>query len=239
MRNVSFLLILSTFFLSCNNETKNTPAEEEFSEEKMSSFLKEFSAKEPTKSQVVNYLAVTGQSTTANMLDALSTANPLDCAALPTKISDLNSGSGFEYYKFSSEQSAEAKAFGFGGTISKKELLIIRDYVRYKLVTCGTGEKKIGIGLRCFIHVKKLKGSLSATLANIAGSVQLDRGNAMFSLKSMGFGIGGDIIAEGLSGQGDFNVENFANLEVTFNNVLKTLKDSSTLSISPVELPKL
>lgn len=239
MRNLFFYLALSTFILGCNNESNNVKSDEEFSEEKMSNFLNEFSAKSPKKDHIVNYTSVAGQSPSANLLEELSTANPTSCPALPTKIIELNSGSGFEYYKFSSDQSAEAKAFGFGGTISKKELLIVRDYVRYKLVMCGTEEKKYGIGLRCFIHVKKLKGSLSATLANIAGSVQLDRGSAVFSLKSLGFGIGGDIIADGLSGQGDFNVENFAKVEVTFNNVLKTLKDSSTVSINPVELPKL
>lgn len=53
---------------------------------------------------------------------------------------------------------------------------------------------------------------------------------------SLGFGIGGDVVGE-LPTQGEYNVDNFGNLAIVFNNVLKTLKDKGTVVIDPVVLP--
>lgn len=238
MKHLILLSALTIVFFSCNNspqETSSNPDDKDFSKEQMDTIFNK-QAKTINQKNLVKYTSVAGQGAETK-IDLLSTESPTGCAAFPTKISELSDGSDFEYYKFTSDRSADAKLFGFGGNIDQNEILIVRDYVRYKFVDCGGIKKKYGIGLRCFLEVKKLKGSVSATLPNIAASVQLNKGNAIYTLKSLGFAIGGDIIADGLAGQGDYNVDNFAKIEMTFTNVLKTLTDSSKVKFSPVELP--
>jgi hypothetical protein len=239
MKNIVLNLFICTVLFACNNSSSTVDSgAEEFNEAKMNSFYKELNAKELKPDQIIKYKSFATAGLTGDKLDQLATANEGTCSAFPTSLSSINSESGFDYYKYTSDKQADAKFMGFGGTIGKNELVIVRDYVRFQLVPCGSDTKKIGIGLRCFVHVKKLKGSISASLANIAGSVQLNRGEASFSIHSLGFAIGGDLIAEGLVGQSDFNVDNFAKVETTYANVIKLLKDDSPIRISPVELPR-
>lgn len=239
MKLVFFLASILFAFTSCNSgggEISSNSEDQNYSKEKMDTFFTRLPGKELKKQNVISYKDISGQGPESK-LDQLATDIITGCNVSPTKITDLNDGSGFEYYKFTSERSADAKLLGFTGSLSTNEILIIRDYVRYALVDCGTEKKRYGIGLRCFLQVKKLKGSVSATLPNIAASVQLNRGTAIYSLKSLGFAVGGDVLADGLSGQSDYNVDNFAKIEMTFNNVLKSLSDSSKIKFSPVELP--
>jgi hypothetical protein len=232
------------FFTACNdgsgganpNEKDSTDVKtEELSDADFDQSVQQLDAK-ATQDTSIHYTKATGQgqkslATLVMPEDALT-----NCTGLPGKIEDLNSGSGFSIYKFTSSNSASAKAFGFEGSIGKKELLIIQDYVRFKNVTCNGETKKLGIGLRCFIHVKGIKGKLGGALSSVAASVELDRASGEFNIVSLGFGIGGDVVGD-LPTQGEYNVDNFGNLAIVFNNVLKTLKDKGNVVIDPVVLP--
>ena len=127
---------------------------------------------------------------------------------------------------------------GFTGNIGKNQLLIVQDFVRFKKSQCNGSEKKLGIGLRCFIHVTSFKGKLSyASMPGIAASVQLDRAKASYELSTLGFAVDGRLLASGLQPQGDYNVENFGKLAVTFNKVLENLNADNPMEIDPVVLP--
>lgn len=170
-------------------------------------------------------------------IDMLTTPSISSCGTnLPTKIEDLISGVKYFYYKFDFSTKAEAAAMGFSGSFDKKDIVIIRDFVRYKKMKCEGKNTYFGIGLRCFIHIKSYKGKLGGSVSAIAASVELGRAEATFSIESIGFPIEGKDIA-GVVTQGDYNVENFAGLAILHSRVLSTLNSDSVMKIDPVELP--
>lgn len=200
------------------------------------------------------YAASAGETLSAGTLSkytdakTLETKGPGDLAVLetpevagcvyPTRIVQLGSGTELKLYKFDKNMSASASAMGFSGEIGKKQMLFIQDYIRYGMVDCKGVKKKVGIGLRCYIHVTSFKGKVGYTqLPGIAANVELGNAECSFELKSLGFGIDGSVLAEGLNPQGEYNVENFAKVSATFSNVLKLLNNNSAMEIHPVDLP--
>src|SRR5690606_28371760 len=152
------------------------------------------------------------------------------------KIKDLNSGSNYEIYQVISNDQATLAALGFNGSIGNKETLIIKDYVRYTKINCSGTDKKYGIGLRCFIHIRTKNYDGGANLPYLAASVQMDKTNAEFKLVSLGFGINGTEFSN-IKSAGSFNVENFVDIEKVFDNVLKFLNNENNMVIDPVVLP--
>jgi hypothetical protein len=237
-------LIAILVFFSCSNGGGSKNSNEDSSalqgDTSVKPLVETLPGKILTPKEVVKYTAVATKSDTS-ALDQLKTT--VDCsdvqaALLKMKLKDLNSGAGFEYYKFTSDQSASASFMGFSGSFAKNDLVVIQDYVKYVFLTCGGVKKRYGVGLRCFIHINTTNTKITGSLAAVAANVQLGKANATFELKSLGFAVGGDVIANGLSGQSDYNVDDFAKILVTYTNVLKTLTDSNTtLSMNPVELP--
>jgi hypothetical protein len=183
--------------------------------------------------QVIPKYKVKSEGSSLKMLET----DDLSGCVIPKKISELMGGTTFKLYKFDKNMTASATSMGFTGTITGKQMLFVQDYVRWQNVTCNGVVKRVGIGLRCFIFVESFKGSLGGTLPSIAASVELGRAKAMYELTSLGFGIDGPTIADGLQPQGDYTVENFAKLAVGFSNTLKLLSNSSTMAIQPVILP--
>jgi hypothetical protein len=185
------------------------------------------------QAEIPSYNTITEDS---GILKIVST-RPTDCK-IPDRIADLNSGVDFNIYKFDRLMSASAKAMGFIGEISRKQVLFIQDFVRYQWVDCNSTKKKYGIGIRCFIHVTNYKGRIGySSLAGIAANVELGNAKCTFHLASLGFAIDGKDLANGLQSKGDYDVENFGKLAVVFDNVLKLLNAGSNMKIEPVELP--
>jgi hypothetical protein len=245
MKQTLLLLVSVVWLASCGDRTnKTTPPSDgtadtlSLSDAEFKEFVDSFEGKQISTFKAGELKAIGPKDTKEVVAIDKLTNSVAPICSIPTAIAGLNSGAGYEVYKFTSDASASAAAMGFTGSIGRKELLVIRDYVRYQIVDCGGTEKKFGIGLRMFIHVKSIKSKLTGSFANIAAAAQLDQGSATYTLKSLGFGMEGDMLAEELDGQGDYNVDNFGKIAITFNNVLKTLKsDNSQLKISPVELP--
>ncbi len=239
------LLLLSTafcglLFASCkNNPTQSeTPKSDTLSEQEVKSVYDGATGKILGGDTIPKYkIQKNNLVGKADNFEFLTTDIPVNCV-LPKKVGDLNGGVDFKIYKFDQNSSAGASAMGFSGEIGKKEMLFIQDFIRYDYITCDGKKIKVGIGLRCFIHVTSFKGKLAySSLPGIAANVQLERAKCSFDLKALGFGIDGSVLAEGLQAQGDYNVENFGKLAVVFNNVLKLLNSNSTMIIKPVELP--
>lgn len=194
-------------------------------------------AKTLEANKIPAYRFLTAQGDSSKNVAVIDMAANATCTGMPLTIGDLNSGTEFNIYRFDQSMSASATAMGFSGSIGSKEMLFIQDYIRYAEVDCGGVTKKYGIGLRCFIHVTSVKGGVSGGLSGIAASVELSRAKATFNIKSLGFGIDGSIIANGLSANRDYNVENFSKLAIIYNEILKTLNAGATKQIRPVELP--
>jgi hypothetical protein len=157
---------------------------------------------------------------------------------LPTQISNLNQGSNIKIFKFDSKKQAEAKLFGFGGSIGKNEMLLIQEFARYGTFSCDGKREKFGIGLRCFIHIKSIKSKLDIDkLSAVAAHVELGNLNATYELISVGFPMEGDMLVQNLPPIGDYNVDNFGKLSATFQNILKTLNSNNNMPIEPVSMP--
>ncbi|MFD0998680.1 hypothetical protein ACFQ21_05150 [Ohtaekwangia kribbensis] len=232
--------LLALLLLSCKDDVKQSnyvenPNESEISDEDFTKAFDESKA-QLAKDSTLKYETAVAQAVHST-LPALVILDGPTCTAPPKKISDLIGGAELNIYKFDQSLAASASAMGFTGSIGKKEMVFIQDFVRFKVVTCGDKSVKMGIGLRCFIHVKSIKGKIGGSLSNIAASVELERAKATFNLKSIGFGIDGSVLADGMSPQGDYNVENFGKLAVTFHKVLKTLNSDNNMEIQPAQLP--
>lgn len=234
------LVLCGLFFISCNNNptTTETPTSDTLTDQEAKVIFDSAGGKPLGSDTIPKYKTeknnIVGKD---EGFEVLSTEIPASCV-LPTRIGDLNGGVDFKIYKFDQNTSAGASAMGFTGEIGKKQMLFIQDFTRYDYVTCDGKKTKVGIGLRCFIHVTSFKGKLAySSLPGIAANVQLERAKCTFDLKALGFGIDGSVLAEGLQTQGDYTVENFGKLAVVFNNVLKLLNSNSTMVIRPVELP--
>ncbi|HYE69055.1 MAG TPA: hypothetical protein VEA58_10625 [Anaerovoracaceae bacterium] len=170
-------------------------------------------------------------------LDHIITNFPGACT-LPRRIADLNGGMDMRIYKFDKKMNAQASYMGFTGSITGKQMLFVQDFIRYGYVKCGDTTRKVGIGLRCYIHVKERQGKAGySSLPGIAANVELGKSETQYHLKTLGFGIDGRDLAEGLNAEGNYNVENFGKLAATFNIVLRKLNADNTMEITPVELP--
>lgn len=146
------------------------------------------------------------------------------------------SGTKYFYCKFDKSTQAEASTMGFSGSFGKKDLLIIRDFVRYKKIKCDQKTKYVGIGLRCFIQIKSYAAKLGGSLSGIAASVEQGKAEAVFSIESIGFPIEGRDIA-GLVTQGDYDVDNFASLAILHSRILEKLNSDNITTIDPAEFP--
>lgn len=234
------MLALTSIIVSCNNNSTTTESSktDTLTDQEAKAIFDSAGGKILINDSIPTYK--TGKQDSAAKGDdfvVLTTEEPSSCV-LPTKIGDLNGGVDFKIYKFDQNTSASAAAMGFTGEIGKKQMLFIQDFTRYDYINCDNKKIKVGIGLRCFIHVTSFKGKLAySSLPGIAANVQLEKAKCTFDLKALGFGIDGTVLAEGLQTQGDYTVENFGKLAVVFNNVLKLLNSNSEMKIRPVELP--
>lgn len=170
-------------------------------------------------------------------LPSLITDEDPACAPFPKTIAELNSGSDMFITKYNTDLMAAAKAMGYSAEIGKRDILFIQDYVRY--TDCGENTR-VGIGLRCYIHVKNIKGRLSLDkISQVGAMVEAGKAKADFKLKSLGFAIDGSVLVEGLQNQGEYNSEVAGKLTQVYNNVLKLLNASNPMPVRPVKLPKI
>lgn len=152
------------------------------------------------------------------------------------KLKDLTSGAKFELYHINKDNKATLGGFGFEGSYSDNETIIIKDYVRTKNVTCNGKTQKVGIGLRCFIRVTSRNYRGGANLPYLAANVQLNKATASYKIVSLGFGIPGDVFAS-IKSSGSYDVTGFGEVEKAFDKIMSSLTDKNEMQIDPVPLP--
>lgn len=158
-----------------------------------------------------------------------------DGCLVPNQIYELRGGGNYDEHKFKGDQNASAKLFGFKGNIGKKEILIIKEYIRTGSVYCKNGVKTYTIGLRCYVHVTEIKGKASFDkLSAIAANAELGNLSARYSLQAVGFPFDGRVLVSGLDTNGEYDVDNFGKINTVFASILNTLNDDNPMIIDPV-----
>ncbi|WP_313418803.1 hypothetical protein [Sphingobacterium multivorum] len=156
---------------------------------------------------------------------------------IPKHIDQLRQSSKLKVFKFNNTMNAEAKLFGFGGNIGKKEMVIVQEFARYGTFPCSGVREKYGIGLRCFIHIKAINSKVNIEkLSSIAANVELGNLTATYELVSVGFPIQGKDLAEGTQSIGDYNVQNYAKLSESFSKIMAQLNDDNKMVLDPVSM---
>jgi len=229
------LIITTTILFSCDKKESQNLAPDTID---LSSTFEEFEAEELSSDTIPHVILSKSLDTKAeNDLKILTNETVPGCS-LPTRIADLRSGVEIKLYKFDKNTKASASAMGFSGEIGKNQMVFIQDYIRYGFIECNGKKEKLGIGLRCFIHITEFKGKVGYNkLPGVAANVELGNAECSYDLRALGFAIEGSTLADGLNPQGEYNVENFGKLAATFNNVLRELNSTSEMKIDPVQLP--
>lgn len=173
--------------------------------------------------------------------DTSSALGEEHCTGIPTKISDFNSDWTYRFYRLTSVNSAEAGVLGFKGTISKKEVVLVKDYSLSRDGQCNGKDIRFGIGLRLFVKVKSTKKTAEiGTIPKVAASVEFNKAEASYELTGYGFNIPSGTIDDTFNQAGEsMTVDDYAKVTVAFNKVASALKDGTPgLTLNPKKLPK-
>ena len=130
------------------------------------------------------------------------------------------------------------EVFGYGGgELGKKETLLIVDFVQHKDIQCTDGKtQRYGVGARLFLHITKKKRGLNLTLPQLAANVELDRAQVTYTISTIG--ITGSSVIDALPTGSNFDVENYAKVINSVDNIIRLAKDNEDgVVIEPQLLP--
>ena len=159
-----------------------------------------------TKEDLTNTEGTDPQATDIKNYKKPSESVKNNCAA-PTNMRELSGGMEKLFYQFTSSNEANLSVFGMASAkLSKKEVVVVVDFIQFKDMNC-TGEKvRYGVGARLFLNIKKTQGGIKVTdLPKLAAGVELGRASVTYSIKVIG--LTGDKVRAALPNTGDFNVE--------------------------------
>lgn len=160
------------------------------------------------------------------------------CQNIPENMADLTGGIRKYFYKFTAESSGNLDAFGYGGgSLENKETLLIVDFVQHKDIFCTDGKKRIfGVGARLFLKISKKKRSVSFGLPKLAANVELGKAEVEYTISTIG--ITGDKVLDALPTGNEFDVENYAKIVNSVDNIIRLAKDNvDGINIEPQLLP--
>jgi len=124
--------------------------------------------------------------------------------------------------------------FGVTGSLGKKETLIKKNFYVYRDFPCSDGTAtRILIGMAMYIHIKDLKGNVSANLSNVSAAVQLGRGNAEYRLQI--FGVTQNFDFKSLPSTGSLNVDNYSKILAAWDNVKSQF--AKDFEVDPIIIP--
>lgn len=183
-----------------------------------------------------------GTPTTPEVTDVKEYDKPSDaveakCPA-PRTMRELSGGMKKLFYQFNSKNSANLALFGVANIeLSKKEVMVIVDFVQYKDVACPGGSVRFGVGARLFLHIKQLQGGIRVTdLPKLAAGVELGKASVTYSVETIG--ITGDAIRAALPNTGDFNVEAYGKVMSAVDRIQMLARDGQEgVVIDPQIIP--
>lgn len=169
--------------------------------------------------------------------DTLSTVPQYVCGTIeiPKILKDLNRN---EIYasNVSLEVNASLQAYGFSGTMGKKDVLIIAYLTKFKDYTCEGKTKRVQVGLKLYVHASDLKVKVaSPSLGVIAAATELGLAKAEYKFET--FGINPDDFYTKLP-SAQFTVDTYAKVISAYDNIVHSLKDSTLIDPIITDLPK-
>jgi hypothetical protein len=156
----------------------------------------------------------------------------------PKSVKELSGGMKKFFYQLTADNRASLSLFGGNSiNLSKKELLVIVDFIQYKDLSCGGQKVRYGVGARLFLHIKKTSKGLNVSdLATVAAGVQLNQATVTYSIETVG--VTGRKVSAALPGTGDFNVEAYHKVIKAVDEVQKlTLDNEEGVVIDPQIIP--
>lgn len=169
--------------------------------------------------------------------DSLGIASQYVCGTIeiPKILKDLNRN---EIYasNVSLDVNASLQAYGFSGTMGKKDVLIIAYLTKFKDYTCDGTTKRVQVGLKLYVHASDLKVKVaSPSLGVIAAATELGLAKAEYKFET--FGINPDDFYTKLP-SAQFTVDTYAKVISAYDNIVHSLKDSTLIDPIITDLPK-
>lgn len=170
--------------------------------------------------------------------DSRKSGSVTGCAFIPKKMTDLTSGLQKLFYKYTAKSNYNLSLMGYGGgALSKKEVLLIVDFVQFKDVDCSGETIRFGVGARLFLKIKDNKSRIDITnLPKLAAAAEFGKAEVSYSISTLG--IVGDKILDVLPTGSDFNVESYAKVVSAVDQIIRLAKDNSAgVQIDPQVIP--
>lgn len=121
--------------------------------------------------------------------------------------------------------------WGVSGNLSKKDVLIISNFLSYKDFNCGGITKRVAVGIQVYIHaISKSYKIKSADIVKLAANVELGRASADYHIHIFGLS-NGDNIYKNLP-PATFDVDSYAKITSSFDGLISGL--SAKAKIDPI-----
>lgn len=156
----------------------------------------------------------------------------------PKTLKDLNSGLKQLFYEMTSNNAANLSLFGMGNIdLSKKQKMVIVDYIQFKDLSCEEKPLRYGVGARLFLHIKKVKAGINVMkLPELAAAVETGKASVTYSIETVG--VTGDKIQMVLPEAGDFNVGAYGKITNAVDEIRKLMRDNTEgVNITPQLIP--
>jgi hypothetical protein len=150
----------------------------------------------------------------------------------PTSLKDLN-----ELRRnvsvISNIKNIDLTLFGVSGKLGKRDILVVSDFIKYKVYSCDGKKRRIAVGMRLFLHVSDMTSKISVTnLAQLSAAVELNKAKANYEVYI--FGLDDNGMYKNLPSS-SFNVDAYSKITSSFDNLFMGL--SGDTRIDPIELP--
>lgn len=170
-------------------------------------------------------------------LDTVGVAPQYVCGTIevPKILKDLNRN---EIYasNVSLDVNASLSAYGFSGSMGKKDALVIAYLTKFKDYTCAGTTKRVQVGLKLYVHASDLKVKVaSPSLGVIAAATELGLAKAEYRFET--FGVNPDDFYTKLP-SAQFKVDTYAKIISAYDNIVHSLKDSTLIDPIITDLPK-
>jgi hypothetical protein len=146
---------------------------------------------------------------------------------MPTILKDLNQNDVFSS-NITLSVNSSLSAYGFSGTMGKKDILVSSYFIKFKDYPCGDGTtKKVLVGMRLYVHASDLKVKISSpSIGTIAAAAELGLAKSEYRLRT--FGLNPTDFYLSLPGS-TFDVDNYSKVISAYDKILHSLSDNTPI----------
>jgi hypothetical protein len=131
---------------------------------------------------------------------------------------------------------ASLQAYGFSGTMGKKDVVIVAYLTKFKDYTCDSVIKRAQVGLKLYVHASDIKVKVaSPSLGIIAAATELGLAKAEYRFET--FGINPDHFYTNLP-SAQFTVDTYSKVISAYDNIVHSLNDSTAIDPIVTEVSK-